>query len=156
MKNEFANGENKLINDFEVDRQRLFHFLLNDPKKLSEINNFIMPFIKKKISSLIAAKNKSILFIESPLISNLENYFDLNNIFTIQLKSSNDILLQRIMERNLLSSEKARVYFSFFNSLIYEIPNDKVNFILDTSNLNIKKTYEKIIEHLKIENIITI
>jgi dephospho-CoA kinase len=101
-------GEEILLPDGEIDRQKLGSIIFHDEQKRKLLNEIVHPEVRRRMNDkkALALKNdEKIVILDIPLLfeSNLTNMVDQ----TLLVYVDRNIQLTRLMERNHLSKEEA-------------------------------------------------
>lgn len=123
-------GEKIFNEDFSVNRKILSNIVFNDKEEMSKLCNITLKFMERKIDSLIASSDITIL--DYALLPKLK-YFKMCDI-KILVTSSYSTRSNRVMKRDNISSKKYDEIDS--NSLDY-IDNE-FDYIIE-NNFNIKQ-----------------
>jgi dephospho-CoA kinase len=97
-------GDDIFING-ELDRPKMRNIIFKDKKKLFEINNLMIPYIKKKFKKFISENSKSpYVLLESAIIfeTHTDNIFD----YIIGVTSDINIRIDRTIKRDGLTLEE--------------------------------------------------
>lgn len=101
-------GQEILLPDGEIDRQKLGSIIFHDETKRKQLNQIVHPEVRRRMNEKkeAALKNaEKIVILDIPLLfeSNLVNMVDK----TLLVYVDRDIQLKRLMERNNLSKDEA-------------------------------------------------
>ena len=89
------------------DRKKLGELVFNVPQKLEKLNTIVHPQIRKEIEKFCEKnRGKDVVFVGIPLLfeAGMENMFDK----IVLVKTSDELRLKRLMERNGYTTEYAQ------------------------------------------------
>ncbi len=88
----------------KVDKNILREYLVNHPKDIRKLNNYVHPLVKKEVLNFLNTHKEPLLFVEIPLLyeSKMESLFD----FVIALNITKENQWNRIQSRNQMTYTK--------------------------------------------------
>ncbi len=123
---------NDIVENNIINRKKLGEIIFNNLEKKAYLESILHPLIHAEITKqceILECKKKP-FFVEIPLY--FESKFKYNARFVICVYASQDLQLQRIMDRDKLKKDKA---MQRINSQIdIEIKKNKSDFIIDNSS----------------------
>ena len=148
-------GQKILTNHQTIDRQKLANIVFSDPtgQAIKDLNRISHKYVKEKTLSMLdtfRSSQQNAVVIDAPLL--FEADFDKFCDFTIAVLAKQDLRLQRIMERDSLSHEKA------ISRLQAQKPDEyyssRANYVL-YNNQECDDLLQHLVEILKRENVST-
>lgn len=123
-----------------IDKNELRNYLLNNPSKKRELEEFIHPLVYKYMDKMFKSSKKNILVAEVPLLfeSGKENNFD----YIIYVDTNDQNRIERIKERNPNSNSDL---LTIYNSKVLDKNKEKADFIIE-NNANLLALGEKVRE----------
>ena len=113
------------------DKRKLRNIVFNDNKQLKHLESLIHPFLNKTLKKIIRKKavTDEILFIDVALLFEMkwDKYCD----FIITADVSDDIQMQRVMERDHITEEDFKKIISVQTSKDFK--KFKSDFVIDTA-----------------------
>jgi len=97
-------GERFFSPDGILDRKKLGEEVFSSPDKLNRLNNALHPLIRQTMTELIQQKTESLIFAEIPLFAENKLYYLAD--FSLLTKSSADVIITRVKERDRRSVEE--------------------------------------------------
>lgn len=137
----------EIIKQGQVSREKLARIVFSDPKKKQKLEQIIHPEVKKRIVEFCEGKDIAIASIALLFEVGWESEFD----YVIMVIAKDNIRLKRLMERNNLIKEQAKIRINAQMSQGDKIK--KADFVIDNNDSE-EKTFEqvkKIYDILKIK-----
>ena len=122
----------------QINRKKLGNIVFTDPSAKKDLENITHPLVIKEIKN-----QKGLVFVETPLLfeANLEYLFDL----TLVINTSIDNQIRRVMLRNNLSEEEAKIRIN--NQLPLSLKAEKADVVID-NNGSLESLYHSINQFL--------
>ncbi len=136
----------KLFNT--IDRKKLRDIVFNDKKKLKQLEEIILPEVKKRVINLASKYEKDNIpyFIDLPLYFEKQNYNEFDKIVVVYAPKEEQI--KRVTKRDNITTSQAQAILN--NQIDIEIKKQKADFVIDNSkNLkHLQKEIEKFLNML--------
>ena len=99
-------GENILLENGELDREKLASIIYSDSIKRGELNNITFKYIKNEVKIQISKINNNIIAIDAPLLFEAKMQ-DLCDKTIAVVSKDRKVQLQRIVKRDNINEEQA-------------------------------------------------
>lgn len=99
-------GENILLENGELDREKLASIIYSDSIKRDELNNITFKYIKNEVKIQISKINNNIIAIDAPLLFEAKMQ-DLCDKTIAVVSKDRKVQLQRIVKRDNINEEQA-------------------------------------------------
>lgn len=143
VKNAFSKDD--VLTDNKIDRIKLGHIVFSDKQKLNLLESIIHPQVRQELEKIFK-KDYKIVFISVPQLfeAGFESLFDK----IILVTADKEIRLNRLMKRNNLSEEDARIRINSQMSQEKKIPISDYIIENNTSIENIEYKIKEILKDL--------
>ena len=135
---EDAFGSEYIING-TLDRKKMGNLIFRDKEANKKLNSIIHPLIKKRVIEEIKKCNKTVIFIDVPLL--YESGFDELCHKVICVSTNVDVNIKRLMERDNLQLEDAILRIN--SQMDLELKKQKAHYIIDNS-FDLCYTYKQV------------
>ena len=114
-----------------TDRKELRKIVFNNKEKLKQLEDLILPDVKKEVLSLCDKYEKDgvAYFVDLPLFFEKQNYDEFNKVLVVY--APKEIQIQRVKKRDNVSEEEVMAILN--NQIDIEIKKQKANFLIDNS-----------------------
>ena len=136
-----------ILKDGKIDRNAVGKLVFSNIELKEKLENILHPFVKNEILKFFEqSKNENFVFASAALLfeANMQNLFDK----TILVIASDDLRLNRLMQRNNFSQEEALLRLNAQNPQEEKIK--LADFVIENNNSldNLKGSIEKILKLL--------
>ena len=135
---EDAFGSEYIING-TLDRKKMGNLIFRDKEANKKLNSIIHPLIKKRVIEEIKKCNKTVIFIDVPLL--YESGFDELCHKVICVSTNVEVNIKRLMERDNLQLEDAILRIN--SQMDLELKKQKAHYIIDNS-FDLCYTYKQV------------
>lgn len=122
-------GEQVLLPNGELDRQKLGEIVFGNPDKRLQLESILHPLIKIRTTELIHSQSNDIVVYSVPLLVEANVDYPFDAIITVEAGVDNQI--DRLMKSRSLSEDEARNRVS--SQTTAEKRKERANFVIDSS-----------------------
>ena len=126
-----------------TDRKELRKIVFNNKEKLKQLEDLILPDVKKEVLSLCDKYEKDgvAYFVDLPLFFEKQNYDEFNKVLVVY--APKEIQIQRVKKRDNATDEEVKAILN--NQIDIEIKKQKADFLIDNSKdlKHLQKEIEK-------------
>lgn len=140
-------GEDYLLENKELDRQKLGKLIFNNPGKKELLNKITHPLILEEINRQISKINDGVLFLDIPLLFESKMEFLCEKIICVYVDRS--LQIERLMKRDNIDKEFA---ISKINSQMdLEKKKNLADYVINSNVTLLEEEFQikKIIEEIK-------
>ena len=114
-----------------TDRKRLRKIVFNDKEKLKQLEDLILPEVKKRVLALAKKYEQDNVpyFVDLPLFFEKQNYPEFNKVLVVY--APKELQIKRVTNRDNITQKQAEAILN--NQLDIEIKKQKADFIIDNS-----------------------
>lgn len=142
-------GSKILENDGTLNRKALGQIVFSDSEQLSLLNSVMEPLIREEISRRLNQENNAdLVVLDAPLL--IEQHYDKICDFIMTIDVSKKIQLERLIERDNLSEDKAKSRIE--SQLSSRERNGFADVVIDSSG-TVEQTRKQVIKWLETINV---
>ena len=118
-----------LSDDLSIDRKKLSYIIFNNNEKKKLLESIIHPYVIDELKKGIQECTQEVVFLDIPLLYEVSLEYLCDKIIVVYVNE--DLQLKRLMNRNQIDEEHARLIMS--HQISIEIKKDKADYIIDNS-----------------------